>query len=138
MHSLTTTSAKSAVAPCTLIAGTAPDSLDTAVADTTGVTLGPDGAGETPAGLGGALGGAAGEGSGVAGRAAGGVGAGGAAGASGSALPVVAGSAAPEAGSESRCATRERAPGCFLRSTRSAAFDGAMADGAAGGAAAAG
>src|SRR5262245_49370605 len=44
MQSLTMTSAKSTTTPLTLIAGMAPDRFDTAVADTVGVALGPDGA----------------------------------------------------------------------------------------------
>src|SRR4051812_3741141 len=72
MHSLTTTSANSPIAaPLTLIAGIAPDRLDTAVADTSGVILGP-----AAGGRGAVCGGVAGGGSLTGGGAAGGLGTG--------------------------------------------------------------
>jgi hypothetical protein len=95
----------------------APDRFDTAVADTVGGVRGAVGTG-VAAGFGAARGGSAGGGSvggavgvcATGGGATGGFGVGVAAGGSGSAVR-------PDAGSESRSATREPG-GCFLRSVR--------------------
>src|SRR5262249_12735393 len=133
MHSLTTTSAELPKAPLTLIVGMVPDRLDTAVADTTGVTFGAAGAGGV-AGLGAARGGSAGGCStcgGVAGGGAtGGLAAGAAGGGSSGVVDAGSGScAAPRPPGGSRSATRAPDAGCFLRSARppcSAAVDGSM------------
>src|SRR3954471_24966459 len=77
MHSLTTTSANSPIAaPLTLIAGIAPDRFDTAVADTSGVILGPAAAARGAVGAGAAGGGSLTGGWGTGGLGAGTLGAG--------------------------------------------------------------
>lgn len=114
MHSFTTTSANSADSPLTLIEGTAPDTRDTADADTTGGAARV--AGDVAVtGFAATRAGSAGGGSvarGCATGCAGGVGVGAGGGGAGSAL-------APEAGSESRVATRVRGEPRFFRSVRS-------------------